>query len=186
MERIPLQQTVRAVLALCQLAARCDADDIRTDITDEAAALIDVTIGLPADARFDAVAVWCRQTVGWLERLKGTGGIDEPALLRALARVLRLQAASDEQPQKKIEQRARAKRREPAVEVAGEPTAGQQRIVEWLKANPGVRNRALVAHFTGEISPRTVKRILTKLLAMGLVRRSELATGGVSYEAVER
>ena len=186
MERIPLQQTVRAVLALCQLAVRCDADDIRSDITDEAAALIDVTVGLPADTRPDAVAAWCRQTVGWLARLQGIGGVDEPALLRAQARVLRLQAANDDQPQKKIEMRVRAKRREPAVQVAVEPTAGQQRIVEWLKANPGARNRALVAHFTGEISPRTVKRILTKLVAMGLVRRSELETGGVSYEAVER
>jgi len=181
-----LQQTVRAVLALCQLAARCDVDDIRTDILDEAAVLIDVSIGLPAETRTESVAAWCRQTAGWLSRLEGIGGVDEPSLLRAQARVLRLQASADgaQQPQKRIASAVRKKRR--TGTPIGEPTKGQVRILEWLRSNPGTRSGELVEHFAGDFSPRTVKRSLSNLVATGLVQRSKTETGGVRYEAAER
>lgn len=184
MERIVLQQTVRTVLALCQFAASCEVDDVRADALDEAAALIDMTTSVQSDARIVAVSAWCRQVNGWLGRLQGVGGIDGTALLRAQARVLRLLAVADEKPEKKMEPRARPKREQKAV--IAEPTTGQSRIVEWLRGNRGARNRELVAHFAGDMSPRTVKRSLSNLLAMGLVCKSKTETGGVTYDIVER
>lgn len=186
MERMLLQQTVRAVLALCQLAAACDADDVRADVIDEAAVLIDVTLGAPSDGRSESVAAWCRRTGEWLDRLRSVGGVDEPALLRAQARILRLQTVTDEQPPKKAKTHAQPRTKQPEPVIVSQPTAGQAHILEWLRANPGARNRDLVAQFAAEMSPRTVKRSLNKLVTMGAVLRSRTETNGVVYEVAER
>jgi hypothetical protein len=185
MERPFLQQIIRAVLALSQLAVRCDADDVRSDLTDEVAALVDIVISTPSGERLtDSLTTWCRRTGDWLQRLRSVPDIDQPALLRAQEKILRLLASADVRPPQKSVARRVAVPRPTAGDE--EPNSTQGRVLAWLRENPGMRTRALVANFSGEFSDRTVKRSLTKLVGLGLVARRESEDGGVRYEAVER
>jgi len=180
-----LQQTIRTVLALSQLAARCDADDVRSDLTDEAAVLVDIVISTPSGERLtDSLTAWCRRTGDWLQRLRSTPDIDQPALLRAQEKVLRLLASAEVRPPQKPGPRRMISPRPVATDE--EPNSTQGRVLSWLRENPGTRTRALIANFAGELSDRTVKRSLTKLVGLGLVTRRETEDGGVRYEVAER
>ncbi len=68
--------------------------------------------------------------------------------------------------------------------VLRELSANARRILQRLKDNPGARTRELVAHLEGELSDRTVMRLLKELAAAGLVRRTQ-RDGAAVYEVVD-
>ncbi len=182
MERVLLQQTVRSVLALCRLAAQCDADDVRTDLADEAAVLLDIAVSIPqGDRNTEAVAGWCRRNADWLQRLRGSDGVDQAELLRATARVLRLLGAADAARPAPESASARISVPRKRAVAVGEQASNKERLLGWISENPDARSRDIIAHFMGEMADRTVTRTLKSLVASGALVRHDSGDGSVTF-----
>jgi DNA-binding transcriptional ArsR family regulator len=178
--RVLHRHIIRTVLALCRLAERGADEDAREDLTDACLALFDAY--LSGDA---AIREWCNDADALVGRLDGS--VQGPALLRAQARLLRLRASVAPAVPVASKPAAAPKPVAPKVNtqaVLRELGANARRVLQWLKDNPGARTRELVTKFDGELSDRTVMRLLKELAKAGLVRRTQ-RDGAAIYEVID-
>jgi len=172
---------IRSVLALCRLAAASADDDARTDLSDDAFLLLDAVTAGAAD-RAALANARAGHALESLARLGAAG--DATAVARARLWLMRLRAATTVSAPAPQQSRAR-----PDKKVAETPAAewspNQEKVLEWLAANPGARPKELIGHFNGTIASRTLKRILAVLVSAGAVRKIEDGAATV-YEVVAR
>lgn len=168
---------IRAVMSLSSAAAKTDLDDVRDDLRDAAALLIRLAIAGPASL---AVQDWCDRTLSLLDSL---GDLDGQTVSSARLAILRLRSTLlTSFPEKEKSHTSPAglsevKAPRPRLGALGN---NSKKILEFVKDNPDVRTRELVAHFLPALSARTIKRCLKELVDGGALERLQ-HEGAVLY-----
>lgn len=172
-------QILRTIIVLSEAAADTEHADVRDDVHDQLASLLQLCWRSP-----DQVVLyrWCVTATTRFQRLADQD-VPGPSTLHALAAVLRLQliAVPSVQPRPvpspaiPIPARRQRVRR---TTVAGK---NHQRVLRYLETHPQARTKDLVGYFAETLSGRTVKRCLKDLTIAHAITRVRQEDGSVSY-----
>jgi hypothetical protein len=161
---------VRAVMALSNAAAKVGVDDLRDDLRDSAAVLVRLAISSVSE---EELREWCDRTVMLLDGISPT---ELPTLSSVQLSVIRVRSSLPKQPASP-----------PRPAIATKPAASrplkeflsdnQKKIIEFMRTNPEVRIRELMAALLSSMSERTIKRSLKELTTKGTLKRIQDADG---------
>jgi hypothetical protein len=185
MESTIQRQAIRAAVALASASALGQSPEVIADLRDEAAQLIGLCMHPMATP--DELRVWCDDATTLMSRLVTAGSIPEEQVLQVSAAVLRLKLAVSRVKVSVLEKKshnALPSKRASAPEPKPEPIVlgdNQKKVADHIIGHPGTRTKDIVDAFAGTFSARSIKRYLSELVSLGVVRRKALADGGVEY-----
>lgn len=154
-------------MSLSVAAAKTELDDVRDDLRDSAALLIKLAMAGSASM---AVSDWCNRVISLLDSLDG---LDDATISSVRLSVLRLRSTLSVNNSKgaavcPMTEMLDIEGARPKLDSFGN---NPKKIAEFIKANPDVRTRELVSHFTPILSVRTIKRCLKELVDGGILER---------------
>jgi hypothetical protein len=180
---------VRAIVALCSIAAHTTLDDVRDDMRDASAILIRLTTAALSDESGDSmeeIRIWCDRMAVTLDTLI----IDDGLLhIRPSARlaIIRLRSLLPQQtestpraiPEIPVAPQVRKTKTLPQASSV-DLNRNQKKIFDFVSQHPNVRTRELVGSLSPALSDRTIKRCLKELVGLGILERVQIQ-GAVSY-----
>jgi len=184
MESMIQRQAIRAAVALASASTLGQTPEVIADLRDEAAQLIGLCVHPSASP--DELRGWCEDATALVSRLVAAGSIPEEQVLQVSAAVLRLKLAVSRAKVAVLEKKSHAP--SPAKRAAEEPKRepvvlgdNQKKVVAYITDHPDVRTKDIIDAHAGTFSARSIKRYLAELVSLGVIRRTELAEGGVTY-----
>jgi len=185
MESTIQRQAIRAAVALASASALGQSPEVIADLRDEASQLIGLCVHPAASP--EELRAWCDDATALMSRLVSAGSIPEEQVLHVSAAVLRLKLAVSRVKVSALEKKSHATaptKKAPVEEPKREPVVlgdNLKQVVAYIAEHPAARTKDIIDTLAGVFSARSVKRYLAELVSLGVVRRTELAEGGVTY-----